>query len=160
MITRWLYSAADGLIFTLVVYFYTFAFIWNNVNWQLIAGVVVSRSHFSDLEWSYYDYEKLNSIWGEILANVQILILKDGVLSFQRTVQLSFCGFSWTLCVFFFFCVVEIFQLFLSTGTWEGRGSGTDTKGNIIPQRICATSFHEWSIEKHNIGDKIIFHPS
>ncbi len=52
-----------------------------------------------------------------------------------------------------YFCGAEIFQLFLSTGKWEGRGSRADTKGNIIPQRICATSYYEWSIEKHNIGD-------
>lgn len=52
-----------------------------------------------------------------------------------------------------YFCGAEIFQLFLSTGKWEGRGSRADTKGDIIPQRICATSYHEWSIEKHNIGD-------
>lgn len=52
-----------------------------------------------------------------------------------------------------FFEKVQIFQLFLSTGKWDGRGSRADTKGNIIPQRICATSHHEWSIEKHNIED-------
>jgi len=46
-----------------------------------------------------------------------------------------------------------IFQPFLSMVKWEGRGSGADTKGNIIPQRICATSHYEWSIEKHNIGE-------
>lgn len=52
-----------------------------------------------------------------------------------------------------YFCGAEIFQLFLSTRERDGRGSRANTKGNIIPQRICAASHHEWSIEKHNIGD-------
>lgn len=52
-----------------------------------------------------------------------------------------------------YFCGAEIFQLFLSAEEREGRGSTADTKGNIIPERIFATSHYEWSIEKHNIGD-------
>lgn len=59
-----------------------------------------------------------------------------------------------------FFCGDEIFQLILSTGKWEGRGSKADTKGNIIPWWILTTSLYEWSIDKHNIWDQIIFHPS
>lgn len=53
----------------------------------------------------------------------------------------------------YLFCGAEIFQLILSAGKWEGRGSRADTKGNIIPWRILATSLDEWSIDKHNIWD-------
>lgn len=86
-----------------------------------------------------------------MLTIALILSLNGTKFSLLKSLTVLFSGVSQALRGIF--VGPRSFSYFSARGSEKGGEAELDTKGNIIPQRICATSYHEWSIEKHNIGD-------
>lgn len=117
--------------------------------------------------------------WSHFIKNIYSLKKKKDIAHKRSEIQAEKCTDSWfewhkilsvketdSIILWFisdikgYFCGAEIFQLFLSTGKWEGRGSRADTqKATLFPSGSALHPTMNGVLKNITLGTRLFFIP-